>query len=158
MVWSPASKKSLKSVKTFCIFILEKSCKIPCSATKGKNVPSEKPFLLLLLFKKSMLLSGLFEYQRRGGKKADFVHFLHCSDSLAWKLFYMAGCFFVAAQNLEQWEVRCWTQEMRVWVGSSWQLLIPAAPRTCSVQTDKLCFWFWGNPLGFAVLGLELGQ
>ncbi|KAM8992239.1 cytochrome b-245 chaperone 1 isoform 3-T3 [Guaruba guarouba] len=25
-------------------------------------------------------------------------------DSLAWKLFYMAGCFFVAAQNLEQWE------------------------------------------------------
>ncbi|NXT49523.1 CYBC1 protein, partial [Pluvianellus socialis] len=30
--------------------------------------------------------------------------FLHCSDSLAWKLFYMAGCFFVAAQNLEQWE------------------------------------------------------
>ncbi|NXL44786.1 CYBC1 protein, partial [Podilymbus podiceps] len=30
--------------------------------------------------------------------------FLHHSDSLAWKLFYMAGCFFVAAQNLEQWE------------------------------------------------------
>ncbi|NWH77318.1 CYBC1 protein, partial [Piaya cayana] len=27
-----------------------------------------------------------------------------CSDSLAWKLFYVAGCFFVAAQNLEQWE------------------------------------------------------
>ncbi|XP_009478320.1 cytochrome b-245 chaperone 1 isoform X2 [Pelecanus crispus] len=25
-------------------------------------------------------------------------------DSLAWKLFYMSGCFFVAAQNLEQWE------------------------------------------------------
>uniref|UniRef100_A0A8V1AKI2 Essential for reactive oxygen species protein n=1 Tax=Gallus gallus TaxID=9031 RepID=A0A8V1AKI2_CHICK len=25
-------------------------------------------------------------------------------NSLAWKLFYMAGCFFVAAQNLEQWE------------------------------------------------------
>ncbi|NWY72802.1 CYBC1 protein, partial [Erithacus rubecula] len=39
-----------------------------------------------------------------GGKKAEFVHFLHSSDSLAWKLFYMAGCFFVAAQNLEQWE------------------------------------------------------
>ncbi|NXV31881.1 CYBC1 protein, partial [Rissa tridactyla] len=32
------------------------------------------------------------------------IFFLHCSDSLAWKLFYMAGCFFVAAQNLEQWE------------------------------------------------------
>ncbi|NWZ82269.1 CYBC1 protein, partial [Poecile atricapillus] len=39
-----------------------------------------------------------------GGANAKFVHFLHCSDSLAWKLFYMAGCFFVAAQNLEQWE------------------------------------------------------
>ncbi|NWR80898.1 CYBC1 protein, partial [Centropus unirufus] len=28
----------------------------------------------------------------------------YSADSLAWKLFYMAGCFFVAAQNLEQWE------------------------------------------------------
>lgn len=77
------------------------------------------------------------------------MHFLHCLDSLAWKLFYMAGCFFVAAQNLEQWEVRCWTQEMRSCeFRNSWQMLIPAAPRTCSVQTDKLYFWYWGNPLG----------
>ncbi|XP_051490524.1 cytochrome b-245 chaperone 1 isoform X1 [Apus apus] len=28
----------------------------------------------------------------------------YSADGLAWKLFYMAGCFFVAAQNLEQWE------------------------------------------------------
>ncbi|NXI48668.1 CYBC1 protein, partial [Galbula dea] len=28
----------------------------------------------------------------------------YSADSLAWKLFYVAGCFFVAAQNLEQWE------------------------------------------------------
>ncbi|NWR39574.1 CYBC1 protein, partial [Tachuris rubrigastra] len=28
----------------------------------------------------------------------------YSADSLAWKLFYMTGCFFVAAQNLEQWE------------------------------------------------------
>ncbi|KFP30558.1 Uncharacterized protein C17orf62 [Colius striatus] len=28
----------------------------------------------------------------------------YSADSLLWKLFYMAGCFFVAAQNLEQWE------------------------------------------------------
>ncbi|NXY06598.1 CYBC1 protein, partial [Pteruthius melanotis] len=39
-----------------------------------------------------------------GKTTAEFVHFLRCSDSLAWKIFYMAGCFFVAAQNLEQWE------------------------------------------------------
>ncbi|NXJ15853.1 CYBC1 protein, partial [Odontophorus gujanensis] len=38
------------------------------------------------------------------GKSSNFVHLLCCSDSLPWKLFYMAGCFFVAAQNLEQWE------------------------------------------------------
>ncbi|XP_062447479.1 cytochrome b-245 chaperone 1 isoform X3 [Rhea pennata] len=28
----------------------------------------------------------------------------YSADSLAWKLFYMAGCLFMAAQNLEQWE------------------------------------------------------
>lgn len=27
-------------------------------------------------------------------------------------------------------------------------VLIPAASCTCSVQTDKLHFWFIGNPLG----------
>ncbi|NXU84796.1 CYBC1 protein, partial [Xiphorhynchus elegans] len=37
-------------------------------------------------------------------KKLNVCIFFHFSDSLAWKLFYMAGCFFVAAQNLEQWE------------------------------------------------------
>lgn len=101
--------KSLKSVKTFCIFILEKSCKIACSTTKGKNVPSEKLFLLLLLLKEECCFQDFLNTKERGRgkKKAKFVHFLHCSDSLAWKLFYMAGCFFVAAQNLEQWEVRC---------------------------------------------------
>uniref|UniRef100_A0A8C6ZRU2 Essential for reactive oxygen species protein n=1 Tax=Nothoprocta perdicaria TaxID=30464 RepID=A0A8C6ZRU2_NOTPE len=30
----------------------------------------------------------------------------YSADSLAWKLFYMTGCLFVAVQNLEQWEVR----------------------------------------------------
>ncbi|XP_032899900.1 cytochrome b-245 chaperone 1 [Amblyraja radiata] len=28
----------------------------------------------------------------------------YSTDSWAWKLFYMAGCFFVAIQNLEDWE------------------------------------------------------
>lgn len=38
---------------------------------------------------------------------------LYWSDSLGWKLFYIAGCLFVAAQNLEEWEVRhmLWTQK-----------------------------------------------
>ncbi|XP_007072575.1 cytochrome b-245 chaperone 1 isoform X1 [Chelonia mydas] len=28
----------------------------------------------------------------------------YSEDSLGWKLFYIAGCLFVAAQNLEEWE------------------------------------------------------
>ncbi|KAH0629546.1 hypothetical protein JD844_011687 [Phrynosoma platyrhinos] len=28
----------------------------------------------------------------------------YSEDSLGWKLFYLAGCFFVAVQNLEEWE------------------------------------------------------
>ncbi|CAI9587921.1 unnamed protein product [Staurois parvus] len=28
----------------------------------------------------------------------------YSTDSFAWKLFYVAGCFFVAIQNLEDWE------------------------------------------------------
>lgn len=101
-------------------------------------------------FKGSMLLLKLFEFQ---GWKRRLLHlffclfFLYCSDSLAWKLFYVAGCFFVAAQNLEQWEVRCWIWEGRLcWLRSSGQVLIPAASCTCSVQTDKLHVWFRGNP------------
>ncbi|MEE6526022.1 hypothetical protein FKM82_026392, partial [Ascaphus truei] len=29
----------------------------------------------------------------------------YSSDTWAWKLFYVAGCVFVAIQNLEDWEV-----------------------------------------------------
>ncbi|ETE63095.1 putative protein C17orf62, partial [Ophiophagus hannah] len=28
----------------------------------------------------------------------------YSEDSLGWKLFYLVGCLFVAAQNLEEWE------------------------------------------------------
>uniref|UniRef100_A0A8C5BCK6 Essential for reactive oxygen species protein n=1 Tax=Gadus morhua TaxID=8049 RepID=A0A8C5BCK6_GADMO len=28
----------------------------------------------------------------------------YSSDSLLWKLFYVAGCLFVAVQNMEEWE------------------------------------------------------
>lgn len=31
-------------------------------------------------------------------------------DSILWKMFYVSGCFFVALQNMEEWEVgRCFT-------------------------------------------------
>uniref|UniRef100_A0A672M1H8 Essential for reactive oxygen species protein n=1 Tax=Sinocyclocheilus grahami TaxID=75366 RepID=A0A672M1H8_SINGR len=30
----------------------------------------------------------------------------YSADSILWKMFYVTGCFFVALQNMEEWEVR----------------------------------------------------
>ncbi|KAM3846752.1 cytochrome b-245 chaperone 1 isoform 1-T2 [Vipera latastei] len=35
----------------------------------------------------------------------------YSEDTLGWKLFYLVGCLFVAAQNLEEWEVLYFPQE-----------------------------------------------
>jgi len=40
-----------KYVKSFCGFMLGRSCKIACITTKGESVASEKPFFLLLPLK-----------------------------------------------------------------------------------------------------------
>lgn len=63
--------------------------------------------------------------------------FVDHTDSILWKLFYVAGCLFVAMQNMEEWEEAVFDKTKNL-----------IELKSCSLYTLVLTLWRRGQEKG----------